>query len=532
MKRLFLCILCIFYSCSSWAQNVTWADDVACIIYSHCANCHNPTSGLAAFPLMNYNDAYSMRTAVKIYTQNKYMPPYLPNTDNQSYIHEKNLTKKEIDLIKTWADQGAKEGNPANAPSPPKIVTNSKITSADFSERIPTYTLSVTRIPQYRCFVLKNSYKTEKYITELEVLPGNHSAVHHVLVYSDTTSLPILLDAADSAPGYEFFGGVGSHSAKLLYGWMEGSEAYKLPFGMGIKLEANAHIILQIIYAENAGNQSDSTRLKMKFDNTGNIRKVSVESLLSNMVNLQNPPFIIPANTTGKFYERYKVDSDITILSIAPQAHYICSELHSYAVTPQNDTIELVRIEAWNVLWTHGVYPFYHPVKVPSNSTIFAEGVYNNTADNGNNPFDPPRDISPGDADTTETMLFYFSYLPYQIDDERIIVDTVVHEVHYLNCSPMHTVGINNSEQFYNFSIYPNPASNILNINFNLKVSSLISIDITDINGHQVAPILKEKLTTGQVLSQFNTSFLPNGNYLIRIRTNGIVSNYKLEIIR
>ena len=89
------------------AQTVTWADDIACILYSHCTSCHRNTNSLAAFPLMTYSDAWGQRTAIKIFTSNKYMPPYLPDTKNTTYAHEKNLSQQEINLIVAWANGGA-----------------------------------------------------------------------------------------------------------------------------------------------------------------------------------------------------------------------------------------------------------------------------------------------------------------------------------------------------------------------------------------------------------------------------------------
>ena len=52
MKKIvvFIFITSIIYKTN--AQTVTWADDIACIVYSHCSSCHNSTNGLAAFPLM------------------------------------------------------------------------------------------------------------------------------------------------------------------------------------------------------------------------------------------------------------------------------------------------------------------------------------------------------------------------------------------------------------------------------------------------------------------------------------------------
>ena len=79
----------------------------------------------------------------------------------------------------------------------------------------------------------------------MEIIPGNYSVVHHVLIFSDTSSVPAQRDAQDPAPGYVGFGGTGSNSSQLIGVWAPGGTSYKLPVGMGITLPANTNIILR-----------------------------------------------------------------------------------------------------------------------------------------------------------------------------------------------------------------------------------------------------------------------------------------------
>ena len=529
MKKIvvFIFITSIIYKAN--AQTVTWADDIACIVYSHCSNCHNSTNGLAAFPLMSYTDSYAQRIAMKIFTSNKSMPPYLPSTDKNTYAHQKNLTQTEIDLIAAWANAGAPEGNPANAPIPPTHPTPlSVIVTPDFSERIPTFTVPMTGLNLHRCFVLNNTYATEKYISTIEILPSNYSAVHHVLLYSDTSSIPLALDASNSQPGYNFFGGVGSKSAKLLYGWMQGSDAYKLPTNMGIRLEPNAHLILQVDYAEDAGNKKDSTQLNLKFDNSSSLRIVDVAKFLNADVNLQNPPLKIKADSIKMFHEQYTVSSDITLLSIAPHAHNICTSMTCYGITPTNDTIHLLQIDNWAVIWTHGIYVFKNPIKIPAGTILHSESQFNNTYINTNNPFSPSHEIREGTSDTTEMLLFHFAYLPYQVNDETIIADTVTHTLHYLNCTPIHNVtGVETfSKVDAGYIVYPNPANDYVTIN--VKEFDLLkpnTIEIYDALGKIIysSTITKSTMT-------INTNPWSKGVYTIHLMQNNQIIHHKLII--
>ncbi|MBP7388751.1 MAG: T9SS type A sorting domain-containing protein [Chitinophagales bacterium] len=79
------------------------------------------------------------------------------------------------------------------------------------------------------------------------------------------------------------------------------------------------------------------------------------------------------------------------------------------------------------------------------------------------------------------------------------------------------------------FSVFPNPASNNVSINLDLKETSNIIVDVTDIAGKQVAIIMNEK-QSGVLTKQFNTASLPNGNYFVRLQVNGKTATQKLSV--
>jgi hypothetical protein len=62
-------------------------------------------------------------------------------------------------------------------------------------------------------------------------------------------------------------------------------------------------------------------------------------------------------------------------------------------------------------------------MKVPKGSTITAIGIYDNTAENPNNPFSPPREVigTNGSMRVTDEMFqLIVTYVPYQAGDENI----------------------------------------------------------------------------------------------------------------
>lgn len=79
------------------------------------------------------------------------------------------------------------------------------------------------------------------------------------------------------------------------------------------------------------------------------------------------------------------------------------------------------------------------------------------------------------------------------------------------------------------FSVFPNPATDNASINVDLKKSSNLFIDVTNISGKQVAIIMNEK-QNGLVTKQFDVASLPSGIYLIRLHTNGKTSTQKITV--
>ena len=505
IKRIFILLLSCFLSKLSNAQTPSWNTDVSCIVYSHCSNCHNP-NGLAPFSLMNYAEVYARRNSILQAVQQKRMPPYLPNTDYSHFAREKKLTPNEIEKLTIWINAGAPEGN-ATPLQPPSYDSHQEaITAPDISAQIPTFTVPATGNDLYQAFVITGVNATAKYLKEIEIVPGNRNIVHHVLVFQDTSSTPVIKDSAYAGPGYVSFGGIGSNTAKLIATWVPGSDLYRLPPGMGIKLDASSRIILQIHYPADAAGQTDSTKINLKYD-LNPLRNVNISSVL-NSNNLVNGPLFIPANTTKTFHAIYTVNTNVSAILVGPHAHLLCKRFECYGLTPQNDTIKLIKIDDWDFHW-QGMHPFQKPIKIPAGTVLHGFAYYDNTTANPENPNSPPQDVRLGEATTDEMMLIYFGYLLYQAGDENIIIDTASHGKHYLDCKVNENNTIVNNSLF---AINPNPVSGVLHIYPNVDYGPY-SVAIFNATGQLVFTATNEQ--------NISVSHLPRGVYFACIVWDG-----------
>lgn len=80
------------------------------------------------------------------------------------------------------------------------------------------------------------------------------------------------------------------------------------------------------------------------------------------------------------------------------------------------------------------------------------------------------------------------------------------------------------------FNFFPNPSTGTLNLMFQIKEVTTIKVDLIDAMGREVMILFDEVLSGGHTMKTFNTSRLENGNYIIRVSSDGIITNYKLNI--
>lgn len=506
MKKFYLIIAATLAFYVAGAQTApTWSANVASIMYSKCTGCHHP-GAIGPFSLMDYSSAYIQAASMEVSVGSGKMPPWPPDPNYRRFAHERMLTADEKTTILDWIAAGAPEGDPNTAPTPPVYSNQWEIPNPDVSLIIPDYFSEATSNDLYKCFAIPTNITQNKFIKSIEVIPGNRSIVHHVLVFQDNSGDCLALDAASPGPGYTNYGGAGSNNAKLIAGWVPGSAVNGLPNGFGIKLNANSAIVLQIHYPAGTAGMLDSTRVNIKFtDGTTSIREAFVAPILNHQTSMVNGPLYIPANQKKTFEEEFTIPIKATVFSLAPHMHKVGRNFKVYSIPPGEDTIPMINIPEWDFNWQGG-YQFQYAQVVNQNSVLRAEALYDNTSSNPFNPHSPPQNVAVGESTDEEMMLVYFTYAYYQPGDENILLDSSLIQTS--------TPAILPNKLSVNF--YPNPAQNS------------VFIDIPNDNDNYTLTVYSQ---TGQaILSRrlqedgwFDISNLPAGVYIADVRNaNGI----------
>lgn len=536
-KQFILVVPSIMGVCLTLAQQPTWQNGIACIIYTHCSPCHNE-NGIAPFTLMSYQDALDNLYGIQNDVNKNIMPPYPPDRNYQRYQDERYLSDSEKLAINQWVKKGGPSGNLSKTIAAPVYDYKNVITDPDFTAAIPVYHIPDTITTDlYRCFVISNPFPQSQFVSAIEVIPGNRSAVHHVLVYQDTSNLPVTLDSADQQPGYTMFGGTGSFSSLLVKGWTPGQSGnWTYPANMGTKIAAGSRLVIQIHYPVSSAGKIDSTRISFKYNKGSQVRDVQEQPLLNELSSLVNGPFIIPANKVKTFYEQYKIPAkqNLSLLGIIAHSHLVCASMKAYAVKPTGDTVPLINIPRWDFHW-QGAYMFKKMITLPAGTTLYGEAVYNNTIRNPDNPNNPPADVYGGEQTTSEMMQFYFFYTKTLPGDDALVFDTTTRLPMYSDCSFVvkgnkavnsflqEQLITKNNDAEYRVAIYPNPVYGKLNLN-------LGSMEPAKILLYNIDGQLCYKATAHHGNNQFDVEFLSNGYYLLKVSNSKI--NYTMKFVK
>jgi Flp pilus assembly protein TadD len=85
----------------------------------------------------------------------------------------------------------------------------------------------------------------------------------------------------------------------------------------------------------------------------------------------------------------------VEVLSVLPHMHYLGKEAHAWAELPDGTQRELLLIKRWDFDW-QGDYSYLSPVPLPRGTTLRMRYTYDNSADNPQNPSQPPRRVTYG----------------------------------------------------------------------------------------------------------------------------------------
>lgn len=234
------------------AEEVTFAEDIAPIVFNNCTICHRPGEIQQDLPWTNYEEISAFADMIAEVVSEGVMPPWPPDRSFSQFVGERTLSETQIKLIQDWAAAGAPLGDPDKVPPLPDFPEGSVLGEPDLTLTFDKpYRIKGNNRDEYRVFVLPTGLTEDKELVAVEFRPGNPQIVHHAILSIDTTGEGRTEDARSSAAGFPSFGGFGVPATEgLAYpGWVPGATPRFFPAGTGLKLPAGADLLIQIHYA-------------------------------------------------------------------------------------------------------------------------------------------------------------------------------------------------------------------------------------------------------------------------------------------
>jgi hypothetical protein len=99
--------------------NLTWTREISRVINKHCASCHRERG--RAMALTTYEDARPWAKAIRDEVLNRRMPPWDAVKGVGEFRDDPSLSQPEMDLLVSWVEGGAPEGDKVYLPPQPRF---------------------------------------------------------------------------------------------------------------------------------------------------------------------------------------------------------------------------------------------------------------------------------------------------------------------------------------------------------------------------------------------------------------------------
>ncbi len=402
------------YAAEETKKQITFAEHIGPFIHNNCTVCHRKGQ-VAPFPLITYRDVQKRAQMLRDVMEMRLMPPWPPAHNSVAFLDERNLSDAQIELFSDWVESGMAEGDPAKLPPLPEFPSGWLLGEPDRVIEMPlTYTVAPEGPDIYRNFVLPVEADGDLWIRAIEIKPSS-AAVHHVILFLDSSGRSRQVDAQDPEPG---FPGMAPPSTGNLETWAVGATPRFLPRDYAKLLRKGTDIVMQVHLHPSGKEEIERTQVGLHLTD-----KPPSKSFLTFM----SPPAfskfadidIPPGDPNYKLTETFPVPIDMELLMIGGHAHYLGKSVKAWATLPNGEKQDLLHIPEWDLNW-QGRYAFKNPVKLPKGSLIDMELVYDNSADNPRNPYDPPQRVTFGIASEDEMGFVIMNAVPEREEDAAV----------------------------------------------------------------------------------------------------------------
>lgn len=370
---------------------VTYSNQISRLLQNRCVECHRPGE-IAPFSLTDYGEVAGWARMIEEVVEENRMPPWHADPQIGKFAGDRRLAEVEKQLIRDWVKNGAPEGNPKDLPPPKKYVTGWQLPQHPdlvLPMRDKPFPVPAEGQIPYKMFGVDTTFGEDKWIQAVEVVPGNPSVVHHILVFARPKGTKEYRDEVNG--GY-------------LAAFVPGLRARVYPPGMAKRLPAGSRLFFQVHYAPNGSPQTDRSSIGFVFTDPQKVTH-EVQSAGSGNLKLAIPPYTADYRAEGR---PVRCLSEIVLLSMMPHMHLRGKSMYFEALFPDGKSEILLDIPRYDFNWQM-TYELQTPRQFPTNTRVRVVGRFDNSADNPHNP-DPSKTVRWGAQVKDEMLLGYFDF--------------------------------------------------------------------------------------------------------------------------
>jgi hypothetical protein len=386
------------------AGDPTFYKDVLPILQERCQECHR-AGEIGKMPLMTYQQTRPWAAAIKESVLLKKMPPWFADPHYGKFANDRSLTQDQIDTLTAWAEHGAKEGNPKDAPAALHFEEGWNIPKPDLVLQIAKpFSIPASGTVDYHYVVLPTKFTEDKWVRMSETRPSNRSVVHHMVIFVRDPESKWLRGEAE--PGVPFLppktqgrNDIGGGGSEILTVYTPGMVPDVLAPNQARLIKAGSDLVMQIHYTTNGKAAEDQTKIGLVFS-----KEPPTERVMS--VPLSNSRFVIPPGDANfEVVGRGRPVNAARIVSFFPHMHLRGKDFEYRMVLPNGETQTLLRVPNYDFNWQLAYKPDAD-IPVPAGAHFEYTAHFDNSPNNRNNP-DPKAEVRFGEQSWEEMAIAF-----------------------------------------------------------------------------------------------------------------------------
>ena len=335
------------------------------ILQRNCLGCHHP--GGIAFSLATYDEARPWAKAIKEEVLEKRMPPWHAVKGYGEFSNAPSLTQRDIDLIVNWVEGGAPKGDDKDLPAGPLFSSDWQLGKPDLILKAQSEFMIAADANEYRSFMLPTNLKEDRWLTAIDVLPGNGSVVHCATVYlvkpeegapSGTTMMQVKSDESESASSSD-----APRNSSVIATWMPNQRTVAFEPGVAQLMPAGARLIVKLHYRGSGEPAKDLSAVGLYFSKTPPRKRVSVIAVndIDRIITASTQPQRIVLSSTAQ--------TDTEAIAIRPSTHPSITSLQATAYRPDGSQEVLIWVRGHRSDW-QPTYYFKNAVALPKGTRV------------------------------------------------------------------------------------------------------------------------------------------------------------------